>query len=458
MPRASRRVAVTAAAVAAAMTSPLVATTAQAKQPASPQHVVNTYFADWDIYGRGYLVKDIPADELNHITYAFAAPDKDGLCAAADPWADYQKVFDATQTVDGVADTWTQPLAGNFNQILQLKKAHPGLRVNLALGGWTLSTYFSDVAKKDSSRKAFVQSCLDRFIRGDLPGLPAGAAKGVFDGIDLDWEYPGVDPGNGNHFTAEDKHNATQLLREFRKELDAQGAADAKHYELTAALPATAKASQYYELQKVARELDYVDLMTYDFHGPYEPATSFNSPFTTDPTDPNPGVDATWSTSATVDYYLSQGVPAEKLVVGTAFYGKQYIRVGSANGGVYQPFDDTGLSGAVTGVSGSTTPTYRDLVQAGILSPAGAVVGEGWVRGWNAATGEPYLWNPSASHTLSDGSTVSVPTFISYDDPQSLQERVDLVQAKGLRGVMAWEVSQDTDDATLLGTYAPLLH
>src|SRR5205085_9180768 len=120
-------------------------------------------------------------------------------------------------SVDGVADDPSNPnqhVFGNFNQLLKLKAAHPGLRIEISIGGWTGSKYFSDVAATSASRKAFVQSCIDLFIRGNLPtgGWPeqaggAGAAAGLFDGINVDWEYPGKDPGNGAHYSPADRVN-----------------------------------------------------------------------------------------------------------------------------------------------------------------------------------------------------------------------------------------------------------
>ena len=138
--------------------------------------VVAGYFAQWDIYGRGYHPKDIPADKLTHVIYAFAAPDASGHCASVDPWADYQRPYPAEESVDGVADDPGQALFGNFNQLRELKAAHPGLKVLLSIGGFTLSTYFSDVAATPESRAAFAQSCIDEFIDGNLPGAAPAPA------------------------------------------------------------------------------------------------------------------------------------------------------------------------------------------------------------------------------------------------------------------------------------------
>src|SRR4051794_32468225 len=171
--------------------------------------VVGAYFASWDIYGRNYHPEDIPATKLTTLFYAFAAPVADGTCGILDLWADYQRPFTAEESVDGVADdaaNLDQHLFGNFNQIRKLKAANPHLKVLISVGGWTLSAYFSDHAATPEARQRFAKACIDTFLRGDLAGggWPEGAggpgaAAGVFDGIDIDWEYPVCCGNTGNH-------------------------------------------------------------------------------------------------------------------------------------------------------------------------------------------------------------------------------------------------------------------
>jgi len=174
-----RLIAMSALVVGAAMTVP--ATSAAAAQPANdaPKSVVSAYFADWDVYGRGYYVKNIPADKINVIQYAFGVPSFDPAsgavgCNILDPWADYQQVYwDGTNSVDGQGDDPSNPdqhLFGNFNQLAKLKAAHPGLKIEISLGGWTKSTWFSDLAATPERRQAFVSACIDTFIKGNLPG------------------------------------------------------------------------------------------------------------------------------------------------------------------------------------------------------------------------------------------------------------------------------------------------
>jgi chitinase len=433
----------------------------------APDKVVSAYFTDWSVYGRGYYVKDIPADKLNVIQYAFGLPTFDAAtgtvgCGVLDPWADYQQVYwGGENTVDGVADTYgAQNLYGNFNQLRKLKAANPHLRVEISLGGWTKSTYFSSIAKTAQRRSAFVTACIDTFIKGNLPtgGWPEdaggiGAAAGVFDGIDLDWEYPTAVAGGNVDVGPEDRHNATLLAQEFRRQLDVRGKADGRHYLLTAALPAAKSSTKYYELNAFAKSMDWINVMTYDYNVIGGGIAAPNTLFGWDPRDPNAS-DWTWNTAGTVAYYLSQGVPASKIVVGVPFYGNQYIR---NEAGLYGTFDNTGLDPESLTFDSKPQPSYRDLVSVSGVLTADGVGQQGWTRRWNVFAGEPYLVNPAATHVLAGG-TVVTPTTIVYSDPKSIGERTALIKLLGLRGAMAWELSQDSDDHALVVALNPILH
>jgi chitinase len=432
-------------------------------EPGAPGKVVSAYFADWDVYGRNYHAKDIPADKINVIQYAFGVPTYDAStgtpgCGILDPWADYQQPYTADVSVDGIADDSTDPnqhLYGNFNQLAKLKAAHPGLKVEISLGGWTKSTYFADVAATAAKRQAFVTACIDTFIEGNLPGggWPAGAggagaAAGLFDGIDIDWEFPTQLAGGNVGYGPADRHNATLLFAEFRRQLDALGTASHKHYLLTAAMPAARNSSKYFELAAVARSLDWANVMTYDYNVPGGTVAAPDTLFRSDPRDPD-AEDWTWNTVGTVDWYLFHGVPASKIVVGVPFYGNQYIR---ATKGLYGPFDNTGLDSNSLQWDQTPQPTYHDLVDL-----AGSIGVNGYTRHWDAFAGEPWLYNASGSHALAGGN-VTAPTVIAYSDPKSIGERTTLVKSLNLRGAMAWEISQDSDSHALIDALNPIIH
>lgn len=375
--------------------------------------VVAAYFASWNVYGRGYQVKDIPVNKLNTILYAFGKPElaadrtPTGACAPADPWVDYQSAG-----VGDIDPTTDRPnLNGNFEQLLELKAKNPRLKTLISIGGWSLSEGFSQNAATAQSRAAFAKSCIDMFIRGNLApdwvvGDGVGAAAGVFDGIDIDWEYPTA-AGAGNTNTPADRVNATLLFAEFQRQLGDLEEETGKTYQLTAALPAGANANKFFEVKKVSRIFDNIFLMTYDFHGHWEPTTDFNSPFRYDRATSNPDATGLSSTTASVIDYLKLGVAPNKITVGVPFYAKQYIRTGTANRGLYQPFDNTGMDSNTLQWDVTPTPTS--------------------------------------------------PTFISHATPTSMAERAALVRALGLRGAFAWEVSQDSNAGDLLGGLAPIL-
>ncbi|MBT2438857.1 glycoside hydrolase family 18 protein [Streptomyces sp. ISL-36] len=394
------------------------------------------YFTQWGVYGRNFQVKDLEtsgtAAKLTHINYAFGNVSPQGTCftgnipGEADAWADYARPLDAAGSVDGVADTADQPLAGNFNQLRELKAKHPGLKVMISLGGWSWSTHFSDAARTAASRKAFVSSCIDLYIKGNLPvdGARggAGAAAGLFDGIDLDWEWPASAGDADTVFRPEDKQNFTALVREFRIQLDAyaktgrrNGGGERKHYELTAFVPtAPAKIDAGFEVRKIMRDLDFVNLQGYDFHGSWESTTAQQSAlFARDD----------FSVDQTVGDWLRRGAPARKLVVGMPFYGQGWTGVTGGGDGLGRP---------ATGPAPATWANgYEDYKALKKLADSGSYAVHRDRRNGHA-------W-------LFDGTTLW-----TYDDPQVLRTKSAYVRAKGLGGAMFWSLDGDTPDGELI--------
>src|SRR4051812_34210001 len=193
------------------------APTAFAQQEKSDKRIV-AYYIEWSIYQRKFNVADIPAEKITHINYAFAKI-VNGECALFDSYAAIDKAYPG--------DTWDAGvLRGNFKQLQLLKKKHPHLKTLISLGGWTLSSPFSDAALTDVSRQKLAKSCA------------AFMKKYGFDGVDVDWEYPVTGGEATNKTRPEDRRNYTLLLAELRKELDTQGKLDKANYLLTIAAPA----------------------------------------------------------------------------------------------------------------------------------------------------------------------------------------------------------------------------
>jgi len=376
--------------------------------------VIVGYYPSWAI-AHDFFVRDIPANRLTHINYAFSNVSAAGECMLGDAAADVERKFSAQESVNGKADSDKAAFYGNFNQLLELKRLYPHLQVLISIGGWTWSGNFSTAAQDAASRERFASSCIDLYLR---------RYKGVFDGLDIDWEYPvsgGLTPGK-----PEDKENFTLLLGELRRQLDALEDAERRHYLLTIAAPVGPGNIRNIELAKIAPYVDWINLMTYDFHGTWEATTNFNAPLFQPKDDPS---SAALTVDAAVQAYLSAGVPADKLVLGVPFYGRGWAGVSAENNGLYQP-----ASGAAPGTREAGSYEYKDIQQHFLAT---------YTRYWNTEAYVPWLYNPETQ------------IFITYDDPQSLEAKAGYARDQELAGIMIWELSQG-DEALLEAIYQGL--
>ena len=387
---------------------PRPATRPESVEP--PARIVG-YLASWGVRSKGTRIADLPGDQLTHIIYAFARIGDDGRLALGAPCVDVGQCGKAAPldvpAIEG----------GNFAELRRLKARYPKLRLLVAVGGWTGSARFSDVALTDASRRAFAESAVDLVIRR-WPGL--------FDGIDIDWEYP---VGGGlatNAARPEDLENCTLLLRELRRELDDQGRRDGREYLLTIATIAGPSAPRHFDLVAVSGVVDWFNLMTYDYHSGSKIA-HFNAPLYPATGDPTPG----YTVDSTVRRYIAAGVPRAKLLIGIPFYGRVYGGVGAANDGLFQP-----AAGPIPD-DWRTGTDYRAIVRRSLDSL-------GFRRVLHPETRVPFLYNSSTG------------TWVTYDDSVSVAEKAAYARANGLGGVMAWEIGGD--DGALIRAIARSLH
>ncbi len=391
------------------------------------------YFTQWGIYGRNYRVKNIDtsgsAARLTHINYAFGNV-RNNRCevgvtqmadansgAGGDAYADYTRTFGAGESVSGRGDQWNQPLRGNWNQLKQLKAKHPQLKVLISLGGWTWSRGFASAARPEN-RQAFVASCIDAYIKGNLPftdnaGGP-GVAAGIFDGIDVDWEYPAACGLSCD--TSADRENFNGLLAEFRRQLDATRPG----LLLTVAVGAGIDKIRVTDPGTYHRHLDFINVMTYDFHGAWAPRTNHHTALFDSPADPSSGDARLYNSNDAIEAYISRGVPASKLNLGVGFYGRGWTQVPNINNGLYQ----------------SGRPA-SGRYEAGI---------EDWKVLKNL--GWPVYTDKVAKATWLYNGT----TFWSVDTPELLAEKMAYIKAQGLGGTFFWEFSGDDTQGTLVNT------
>jgi chitinase len=292
-------------------------------------------------------------------------------------------------------------LAGNFNQLKELKAKYKKLKILISIGGWRLSDQFSD-AVKPANLKGFVQSCIDMFIKGNMPGLAPGAAAGIFDGIDIDWEYPAFqrvdDQSKGGYVSSpNDTQNYTAMLAEFRKQLGN------KHL-LTIATPAGQDKFSKIQLSKIGQYVDWINLMTFDFHGSWETPTETQAPLHCDADDSSPT--KTYCIDYSVTSYRQAGIPAAKINLGLLFYGY----------------------GSTSGTRNKRGPYQKDVQptpgQHGASSSDNATKGN---RNFNAST------------------------FKSFDNVQEIIDKVNYAKSMGLGGVFCWFLNDDLQ-GTLLKT------
>jgi chitinase len=290
----------------------------------------------------------------------------------------------------------------NYAYLTGLRKTNPNLTVLVSVGGWLWSDHFSDMALTVKSRAVFIQSVMDFLARYDL------------DGLDIDWEYPGME-GSSRAFRPEDKQNFTALLSELRKRFDQQQARTHRRLYLTIAAGSSQDYLNHTEMKKAQAYLDTVNLMAYDYVEPgSELLTGNHAPLFTNPADAR-----NFSTDASVRAFLSAGVPPQKILLGVPFYGHVWGEVADKNHGMMQP--------------GKPVPNaYAPY------STIPAMLTQGYTRYWDPVASAPYLYN-SDKHL-----------FVSYEDPESLAAKCRYVLSHNLGGVMFWEYSNDPA-GTLLG-------
>lgn len=322
-------------------------------------------------------------------------------------------IFCFGRQLDGNRYKVSKTDTATIQKMVSLKAKNPNLKVLLSLGGAGGCTTCSDAFSTEKGRKEFVQSIKEMHQYFGT------------DGLDLDWEFPSYEQNAGMKYRPEDVHNFTLLV----KELKTLG----KKYEVTFAVGAhkgiLETTAEWKEVMKYA---DLVNIMSYDIGiyndnaliPQYAQRTALNPEFRLNPhhtalySTPQQERSTDWC----VKYLLSQGVPAKKIIVGAAFYGKMYATNDGKNNGLHQP-----------GKRITTSASFKNF-------PTQLSVDSGWVHHWDDVAKAPYAYNPNKK------------IFVTYEDKRSIELKTKYVLDKKLGGIMFWQLGQDTFTDGLLNS------
>lgn len=380
---------------------------------------VTGYFCEWGIYGahNNFYATSIPFEKLTHINYAFVGINPSTLGVEVyDPWASLEIVYPG--------EKWDTEYKGNLGMLSKLKKEHPGTKVLISVGGWTKSHGFHAAAATPSSRKTSAKNLVEFMKKYDL------------DGIDIDWEYPGInrekDPNDefdkGAPGGIEDKENFTLFLKAIREELTSQGKKDGKYYELTVAVGTGYDKIETTNPGEYSKYVDAINLMSYDMHGAFESTIGHQAPLYANPYDKHSElINERYNIDWAVQKFLKLGVPSTKLVIGIPFYSRGWNNV---SGG--WDVDGNGTPDGMFGEGGSTLlGTWGVGGQSPYLEIKKLENKSGWEKFRDPYSKVAWLYNRSTKE------------LYTYDDAESVKVKMDYIKSLNLGGAMYWEIDGD---------------
>lgn len=402
----------------------------QANQPYqnTSNKMVGAYFVEWGIYGRNFHAADIPSQNLTHLFYGFipvCGPNKSlqeanpegyaALVSQCNGKQNYQVVVHdkfAALEKSYAGDQWDQPIRGIFAQLYRLKRANPNLKILPSVGGWTLSDPLYHIGTNAQARAVFITSIIAFIEQYDF-----------FDGIDIDWEFPGGGGANGSLGSSADGEGFATLMKELRSALDALGQKHNRQYQLTAAMSGGVEKLSRIPWAKTQQYMDFINLMTYDYYGAWNGTLGHQTGLYP---SQHPAITG-FSADEAVNYLLGQQVPAAKVTLGAAMYGRGWTNVQGATNA--DPF--IGSGGA--GISGSWEKGIEDykVIESKYLGGAQGTGANGFSLGWDDVAKASYAWNASTK------------TLVSFDSARSVFHKGQYVLNNQLGGLFAWEIDAD---------------
>lgn len=366
------------------------------------------YYPNWQWYDRSKLVRPqtINYSKYSILNYCFFKPEVNGSISSTDTWADENLLL-------GQINWSTTPVSYYPNTSIVDLAHQNNVKILPSIGGWTLSDNFPSIAADPIKRSTFAQACVNLIETYN------------FDGIDLDWEYPGFAEHNG---TPQDKQNFTLLLQAVRNALNNYGNLHNKTLLLTIAVSADEAKMENVEWQNIVNTVDIINLMSYDFFGAWDSAANHNSPLFA-PTQGNTKFNTDYAVQKLMNDYQ---IPANKITLGVAFYGRSM----KTNGNPDLYSSTTGSSDMSTFTEDEGTPLFYNVKKKENL----------FNYNWDDVAKVPYLTGKN-----------SLNTFVSYDNELSIAKKAEYIVDQNLRGAIIWEITGDyiesiTNPGTVLKT------
>ncbi len=279
---------------------------------------VIAYFVNWAVYNKYHQYQSpdfIPWDKLTCINYSFFQIGGYSESALELP-------ANTIQSFDSWADDYKGDYADNAPNMLRkfadLKEQYPDVKVMASIGGWTRGDGFGTMVATKENRTTFINSIIE-FMK----------TYTFFDGIDLDWEYPGAarepdydDPNDqGVTTSGDDFKNYADFVSELRIALDAEFKSTGRNL-ISACCPGSESKLAHQDLDRLTKDLTWLNMMTYDYHGAFDPTIGYNSPLYAHPETPDE-----WSTDTTIRYLEDKNIDLSKVNIGAAFYSRGWAGV-----------------------------------------------------------------------------------------------------------------------------------
>lgn len=348
------------------------------------------YFPEWGVYeAHNFFTPDkVDYSGLTHLNYGFAVV-KNGVVT----------MHDTDKAPGLIKDLDKRTEAANVAHMI-------------SVGGWNNSQegVFENATATDAGLEKLANSMVSYM------------AQWNFDGLDIDWEYPD---------TEAEKAQFTKLIQSLRSKLDAQGLKDDKYYQLSAAVTTNHNNIQYINPAVTAPLLDSVNVMAYDIHGAFDPLTGHNAPLYENSHDEDKDLNVADTMNAYVETWQ---VPKAKLMMGIPYYGRGW---GHVPGTELIP----GLPGMFNTGAATVKGAWDDAKDFTGTNPWYVLkqklnTGE-YTRYWDSESHVPYLYSETTQE------------FLTYDDPQSIREKVDYINEQGFGGAILWDISGDTPEHEL---------